>query len=85
MVGGVLPNNSTFMPSALLTDVTSTYENSPEQVQEQAGASPLTYDEEKIYQSSEEEEDEEVESLVPDVPDQTVLASLIEGKPPHQK
>ena len=85
MVGGVLPNNSTFMPSALLTDVTSTDENFPEQIEEQSGAPPLTDDEEEIYQSSDEEEDEEVESLVPDIPDQTILAILIEGKTPHQK
>ena len=75
MVGGVLPNNSTLMPSALLTDVTSTDENSPAQTEEQSGAPPLTDDEdddddeEEIYQSSDEEEDKEVESLVTDVPD----------------
>ena len=71
--------------------MTSTDENSPEQVQEHSGAPPLTDnededdDEEEIYLSSDEEEDEEVESLVPDVPNQKVLASLIEGKPSHQK
>ena len=81
MVRGVLPNSSSLMPSTLLT----------EQTEEQSGAHPLTddedddEDEEEIYQSSDEEEDEEVESLVTDVPEQTILASLMEGKTPHQK
>ena len=73
------------MPSALLTDVASTDENSSEQTEEQSGAPPLTDDEDEIYQSSDEEADEEDESLVTNIPEQTILASLMEGKTPHQK
>ena len=85
MVGGVLPNSSSLMPSALLTDVASTDENSSEQTEEQSGAPPLTDDEDEIYQSSDEEADEEDESLVTNIPEQTILASLMEWKTPHQK
>ena len=89
MVGGVLPNSSSLMPSALLTDVTSTDESSSDQTEEQSGAPPLTHDEDdvedEIYQSSDEEADKERESLVTNIPEQTILASLMEGKTPHQK
>ena len=73
------------MPSALLTDVVNTEENPSEQTEEQSGAPSLTDDEdddeEEIYHSL----DEEDESLVTNIPEQTILASLMEGKTPHQK
>ena len=57
-------------------------ENTPEQVQEHPVAPPLSDDEdeeeEDIYQSADGEEDEEVEGLILDTPNQIVLASLIE-------
>ena len=91
MVGGVLTNSFNLMPTALLTDVTNPEENQSEQTEEQSGAPSLTddedNDEEEIYHSSDEEVDEEQEeeNLATNNPEQTILASLMEGKTPHQK
>ena len=81
-MGGVLPNSFNNLPTALLTDVTNHEENSPEQHEEQFGAPPLTDDEdddeEEIFHSSDEEEEKQADKI----PEQTILASLMEGKTP---